>query len=112
MRKFLAIAVIALTAAFGAGTADAQVRIKIMTNPGIGAIKQRGPRIPRVNPVRPKILLIPPSRAVKLAQRAFPNTKPLKVTPSGKNYIVSLKSGGTIRRVMVDAVTGAVTSGP
>lgn len=109
MRKFLIIAVIALTAAFGAGAADAQVRIKVFVNPGVSAPK--APRL-RVNPVRPKLLIIPPSRAMRIAMRSFPNAKPLKVQQTGKNYVVSLKSGGTIKRVTVDAVTGAVTSGP
>ena len=104
MRKFITIAIIALTAALGVGAADAQVRIKAFANPSVMKLK-----IPRVNPVRPKILLMLPSQALKRAMRLVPNAKPLKVTPAGQNYIVSLKSGGTIKRVTVNSATGAAT---
>ena len=106
MRKYLTIAVIALTAAFGAVSADAQVRMRPVMNPGVA---MKGPR---VNPVRPKLLILPPSAALKRAMRLVPNSKPLKVVQSGQNYVVSLKSGGTITRVTVNAATGAITSGP
>jgi hypothetical protein len=109
MRKFLAIAVIALTAAFGGASADAQVRIKVFAYPGIGAVKQRGPKIPRVNPVKPKIVVLPPSAALRRALAIMPNAKPLGVTLRGQTYIVRLKTRGTVAKIGVNAVTGAAS---
>ena len=104
MRKFITIAIIALTAALGTGAADAQVRIKAFGNPAI-----MKPKIPRVRPVKPKMLLMPPSQALRGAMKLVPNAKALKVARNGQNYIVSLKSGGTIKRVTVNSATGAAT---
>ncbi len=113
MRKFLAIAVIALTAAFGAGfgadSADAQVRIKIMTNPGMGAPKLRGPKIPRVTPVKPKFNFLPPSAAINRALKIMPNAKPIGVRLQGQTYIVRLKTRGTVAKIGVNAVTGVAS---
>jgi len=106
MRKYLTIAVIALTAAFGAVSADAQVRMRPVVKPGVMM------KAPRVNPVKPKLLILPPSAALKRAVQMVPNAKPIKIVQKGQNYVVSLKSGGTIKRVTVNAATGAITSGP
>ena len=110
MRKFLIIAVIALTAAFGAGAADAQVRIKMFVNPGIGAPKvPRGPKMPRINPIKPKIVMLAPSAAITRALRIMPNAKPIGVRLQGQTYIVRLKSRGTVAKIGVNAVTGVAS---
>ena len=112
MRKFLAIAVIALTAAFGAGAADAQVRIKVFTNPGIGAPRLRGPKIPRINPVKPRIVMLAPSAAIRRALAIMPGAKPIGVRVQGQTYIVRLKSRGTVARIGVNMVTGVASPLP
>jgi hypothetical protein len=108
MRKFLTVAVIALTAALGSGAADAQVRIRAVINPGV--MMQKGPRVhPRINPVRPKLLILPPSAAIGRAVNMMPGSKAIGVKLRGQTYVVRLKSGGTIARVGVDSVTGAAS---
>jgi hypothetical protein len=103
MRKFLAIVAVALSATLGvAGTVDAQVRIK----PSVGQTV----KVPRVQPVKPRINILPPSAAVMRALRALPQAKPLGVKLRNQTYIVRLKSGGTIKQVGVDSVSGDVTS--
>ena len=103
MRKLLAIAVVALSAALGAvGTVDAQVRIK----PNVGQTY----KAPRVQPIKPRINILPPSAAVMRAMRVVPKAKALGVKLRNQTYIVRLKSGGTITQVGVDSVTGDVTS--
>jgi hypothetical protein len=108
MRKLLTIAVVALSAALGAaGSGDAQVRIK----PYAGQTLKAPPiKTPRVQPVKPRLNVLPPSAAVMRALRAVPQAKPLGVKLRNQTYIVRLKSGGTITQVGVDSVTGAVTS--
>ena len=109
MRKFLIIAVIALTAAFGAGAADAQVRFKVLVNPGVMAPK--APRV-RINPVRPKMVVILPSRALTIASRMMPGAKAIGVQLRGQTYIVRLKSRGTVAKIGVNSVTGAASPLP
>lgn len=108
MRKLLTIAVVALSAALGAvGTVDAQVRIK----PNVGqTIKNPAIKMPRVQPVKPRLNVLPPSAAVMRAMSVVPQAKALGVKLRNQTYIVRLKSGGTIRQVGVDSVTGNVTS--
>ena len=106
MRKFITIAIIALTAALGAGAADAQVRIKAYGNPGVARLK-----IPRVM-VQPKIVNLPPSAAIRAAMRMMPGAKALGVKIRGQTYIVRLKSGGTIAQIGVNSVTGAASRLP
>ena len=106
MRKFITIAIIALTAAFGAGAADAQVRIKVFANPGVAR-----PKIPRVM-VMPKIVKLPPSVAIRTAMKFMPGAKALGVKLRGQTYIVRLKSGGTIAQIGVNSVTGAASRLP
>lgn len=108
MRKFLIVAIVALFAVLGVETADAQVRVRPFAKPGIMVPKP--PRAMRVRPVRPRLMILPPSKAVRAAMRAVPNAKPLGVKLRGDTYVVRLKSGGTITQVGVDSVTGAVTS--
>lgn len=104
MRKFLAVIVVTLFAAAGMVPADAQVRIKPYGNQGqvFKGNRQRGQQ------VKPRMLLLPPSAALKRALRAMPNAKPLGVKLRGDTYVVRLKSGGTIIQLGVDSVTGAV----
>ena len=108
MRKFLTMFIVALTAALGVEMADAQVRVRPYANPGIMVPKP--PRAMRVRPVRPRLMVLPPSKAVRIAMRAVPNAKPLNVKLRGDTYVVRLKSGGTITQVGVDSVTGEITS--
>lgn len=108
MRKLIIAAAVALSAAFGAaGSGDAQDRIK----PNVGqALKNPSVKMPRVQQVKPRIYILPPSAAVMRALRAVPQAKPLGVKLRNQTYIVRLKSGGTITQVGVDSVTGNVTS--
>lgn len=107
MRKFITILVVALTTAFGAVGAEAQVRIKPVINPNIMV-----PKAPRVKPVQPKILIMPPSVAIKQALKVNPGAKALSVKPAGQSYIVKLKQGATIKQLSVNSVTGAVSPLP
>ncbi|MDE2383088.1 MAG: PepSY domain-containing protein [Alphaproteobacteria bacterium] len=51
---------------------------------------------------------IAPSQAAMIAQQAYPGSKVLgvKLLPSGE-YAVTLKVGGSVQRVMVNATSGA-----
>ena len=102
MRKFCAIAIIALTAVLGAEHAAAQVR-------GPAYAPRAGTSTPR--PMVPK-LIIPPSAAVRAALTALPKAKPLGVRAKGSVYIVKLKQGGRIIQLNVNAATGAVMPKP
>lgn len=107
MRKLFIAAVVALSTALGAaGPGDAQVRIK----PYAGQVKAPPLKGPRVQPIKPRINVLPPSTAVMRAMRVVPQAKALGVKLRNQTYIVRLKSGGTIRQVGVDSVTGDVTS--
>ena len=118
MQKFLAIALVVLTAVAGIGAASAQVRVQgYQTQGPAQRLLPRGqgqaPRLqPRVKQVRPNLILIPPSAAVRSALGAVPNAKPLGVRTRGPLYIVKLKQGGTIVQVGVNRTTGAVTRLP
>ena len=52
---------------------------------------------------------IQPSEAASIARDAYPDAKVLnvKLLPNGV-YAVTLKSGGSVSRVMVDATSGAI----
>jgi hypothetical protein len=122
MRKFLTIALVALSTAFGAGMAEAQVRPRPYLVPGVSGQKlqlapraRTAPRVqgaPRVKQVRPKVNMLPPSAALKRALGVTPNAKALGVTLDGPLYIVKLRQGGTITKLGVNSVTGAVTRLP
>ena len=51
---------------------------------------------------------IKPSDAALIAQRSVPDSKVLnvKLLPSGE-YVVTLKAGGSVQKVMVNATSGA-----
>ena len=53
---------------------------------------------------------IPPSEAANIAKDANPGSKVLsvKLLPSGV-YAVTLKNGGSVSRVMVDATSGSIS---
>ena len=87
----------------------AQVRIQpnVSQNGMVPRLKIR-PRVQKVRPVNPKLILIPPSVALKSAMVTVPNAKPLGVKLKGPLYIVKLKQGGTITQLGVHSVTGAV----
>ncbi len=109
MRKVLAIAFLALLTAFGTQEAMAQVRIQpnVLQNGMVPRLKIR-PRVQKVRPVNPKLILIPPSVALKRAMGAIPNAKAIGVKLKGPLYIVKLKQGGTITQVGVHAATGVI----
>ena len=111
MRKFITILVVALTTAFGAVGAEAQVRIKPAINPNIMV-----PKAPRVKPVQPKIqpkiIIIPPSAAIRQALKQAPGGKALSVKLVGQTYIVKVKQGGTIKQLSVNSAPGAASPLP
>ena len=109
MKKFFAIAIIALTAILGSGLSEAQVRINPV-NPNV--ILPRVLKGPRIQPVVPRINMLPPSAALKRAMAMNPGAKPLGVKLRGQTYIVRLKQGGTITQLGVNPVTGAVSPLP
>ena len=53
---------------------------------------------------------IKPSDAALIAQRSVPDSKVLnvKLLPSGE-YVVTLKAGGSVQKVMVNATSGATS---
>ena len=53
---------------------------------------------------------IKPSEAAAIAQRTVPDSKVLnvKLLPSGE-YVVTLKAGGSVQKVTVNATTGATS---
>ena len=53
---------------------------------------------------------IPPSEAVTIAVGAAPGAEPLDVKLRGDVYVVKLRQGGNVIRVLVDAQTGNVVS--
>ena len=72
------------------------------------------PRAPpvRVTPTAPKPppvrLVIRPSQAAMIAQRAFMGAKVLGVKPRGGKYSVTLKLKDKVKQVTVDGTTGSV----
>ena len=110
MKKFITIIIVALTAVLGTGLSEAQVRIKPVMNPNVMVPKAL--KIPRVQPFVPRIILLPPSVALKRALAMNPGAKPLGVKLRGQTYIVRLKLDGTITQLGVNPVTGAVSPLP
>jgi uncharacterized membrane protein YkoI len=53
---------------------------------------------------------IPPSEAVMIAVGAAQGAEPLDVKRRGDVYVVKLRQGGNVIRVLVDAQTGNVVS--
>ena len=53
---------------------------------------------------------VKPSEAALIAQRSVPDSKVLnvKLLPSGE-YVVTLKAGGSVQKVMVNATSGATS---
>ena len=99
MNKYIAIAILALTAVFAADAAMAQARLQV--NPGAPKVRQA-----------PKVLILPPSAALKRAMGQVPGSQALSVRPRGGAYIVKLKKGGNIIQLNVNSATGAITRLP
>jgi hypothetical protein len=114
MRKLVSILLVAAMAIAGTSAAGAQVRIQAPVGKPYVMVPraQKAPRVPRVTPVVPKLVIIKPSQALSAAMRAVPNAKPLGVRLKNQTYIVRLKQGGTITQLGVNSVTGAVTRLP
>ena len=111
MRKLIITAIAAFTAFAGIDTADAQVRI----GPGIadfnGSAIIMVQKQPRLRRAKPGMLIISPSEALKMAQRAMPaGAKALGVRLRGNVYVVRFKKGGTVSQVIVDSATGTILS--
>lgn len=95
MRKVFSIVLVAVMAMFYADMAAAQgVRA-----PAYNRVK--------VRPNQPKLIIIPPSAAIKRAMRMNPGAKALGVRKKGSIYIVKLKQGGRIIQQNVNAASGA-----
>lgn len=93
MTKFLKLTSVALLASLLAGTAMAQVRIQ----PYTGAPK-----------VVPKILLIKPSQALRIAMKAVPNGKALNLVKDGNFYRVRVKDANKVRILVIDGTNGVI----
>jgi hypothetical protein len=95
MTKLFNIAAIVLAASLLAGPAVAQVRIQ----PYVAAPKPA---------VVPKIILIKPSQALRIAMKAMPNAKALGVQLQGNVYRVRMKDAKQVRLLLIDATKGGV----
>ncbi len=95
MSRMFKLAAIALAASLLAGTAMAQVRIQ----PYVPA-----PKIAVV----PKIILIKPSQALRIAMRAVPKGKALGVQLRNGVYHVRVKDANQVRLLLIDATKGGV----
>lgn len=93
MTKFLKLTAAAVLASLLAGSAMAQVRI----NPYTGAPK-----------VVPKILLIKPSQALRIAMKAVPNGKALNLVKQGNFYRVRMKEANQVRILVIDGTSGVI----
>ncbi len=112
MRKIIIILLAVFTAAAAAGTAGAQVRVQAPTPYVMVPKVQKVPRQPKIQPVIPKKVVIPPSIALKNAMKINPGAKPLGVKLKNQTYIVRLKQGGKITQLGVNSVTGAISPLP
>jgi hypothetical protein len=112
MRKIIAILLAVFTVAAASEAAVAQVRIQVPA-PNVMVPKiQKPPNQPRVQPVVPKVVVIPPSVALQNVMKMNPGSQALGVKLRNQTYIVRLKQGGTIKQLGVNSVTGAVTPLP
>ncbi len=95
MTKLFNIAAIVLAASLLAGPAVAQVRIQ--------------PYVAAPKPVFvPKIILIKPSQALRIAMKAMPNAKALGVQLQGNVYRVRMKDAKQVRLLLIDATKGGI----
>lgn len=98
MNKVFKFATTLLVASLLAGSALAQVKVQ----PNIGAPKVMVP---------PKIILIKPSQALRIAMKSVPNGKALKVSlQNGARpvYKVQVKSQNQVRLLLIDATNGGL----
>lgn len=107
MRKIFAILLAGFTAAAAVDAAAAQVRIQA---PNV--MVPKAPSQPRIQPVVPKVVVIPPSVVLQNVMKMNPGAQALGVKLRNQTYVVRLKQGGTIKQLGVDSVTGAVTPLP
>lgn len=114
MRKIITILLAVFAATAAANAAGAQVRIQAPAmNPYVMVPKvQKVPRQPRIQPVIPKKVVIPPSIALKNAMKMNPGSQALGVKLKNQTYIVRLKQGNKVTQLGVNSVTGAVTRLP
>jgi len=95
MTRVLSIAALVLAAALLAAPASAQVRIQ-----PYGGVPR--PVLP------PKIILIKPSQAVRIALQAMPKAKPLGVQLRNGQYLVKLKQNNAITLLRINAANGVI----
>jgi hypothetical protein len=95
MIRMFNIAAIVLAASLLAGTATAQVRIQPYVNTPKPAVV-------------PKIILIKPSQALRIAMKAMPNAKALGVQLQGNVYRVRMKDAKQVRLLLIDATKGGL----
>lgn len=112
MRKIITVLLAVFTVTAAADAAAAQVRVQAPTPYVMVPRAQKVPRQPRINPVLPKKVVIPPSIALKNAMKMNPGSQALGVKLKNQTYIVRLKQGGKITQLGVSSVTGAVTPLP
>lgn len=114
MRKIIIILLAVFTAVTAAGTAGAQVRIQApVVNPTVMVPRvQKVPRQPKIQPIIPKKVVIPPSIALKNAMKMNPGAQALGVKLRNQTYVVRLKQGGKITQLGVNSVTGAISPLP
>ncbi len=61
----------------------------------------RLPRQQRLQQIKPKVLLIPPSVAAQIAMSQNPGAQLLKIVPRGNNYVATLRQGNQVFRVRI-----------
>jgi len=96
MNRLLKSLALAIAVTLAAGQASAQVKMMPYV---AGAPK---PVLP------PKIMMIKPSQALRIAMQAVPGGKPLGVQLRGQVYIVKVKQASTIKLLRVNAASGAL----
>jgi hypothetical protein len=79
-------------------------RLQLQIQPRIQMQQQRQPKLqrqPRLQQVKPRLLLIPPSRAAQIAIAQNPGAKLLNIKPNGNNYVATLRQGNQVFRVRI-----------
>ena len=81
----------------------------LLTLPLQSGLAADSARLPELLAQDASQLAVKPSQAAVIAQDAYPGSKVLgvKLLPSGQ-YAVTLKIGGSVQKVLVNATTGAI----
>jgi polyribonucleotide nucleotidyltransferase len=109
MRLAKTIAAIAIALTVGlpevpAAMAQQQPRLQIQMQQAQAQprqqMRQQRPRL-RQQQVKPRLLLIPPSEAARIAQQMNPGAKLLNIKPRGDMYIATMRQGNQVFRVPI-----------